>query len=134
MPELPQSLQKSLKRTSSLALKISIPNNNPFDTNTDTHNKAKRSLPYNVTLYRHALLLYKLFNSEIPSLEHFHLNFQLSNNERSDVFVFVKSQNYFVGRNILINRLVCLNNTIKKDWMTLSLDSYKVMCKKLFLS
>ena len=37
------------------------------------------------------------------------------------------------NNNILLNRLHILNNKIEKSWLNLSLESYKVKCKELFL-
>ena len=48
--------------------------------------------------------------------------------------IFIKNQNYEVGNNILLNRLHELNNRIDKSWMQLSLESFKVKCKEMFLS
>ena len=38
-----------------------------------------------------------------------------------------------VGMNILSNRLTIINNKINLDWLNLSVDSYKVKCKRLFM-
>jgi hypothetical protein len=124
---------KKLKRTSANALKICIPNVTPFTTHTEIHTLAKRCPPQNYCQYKHAILLYKLFNDCIPSLEHLHLNFQLVDNERSEYLAFTKNEKFRVGSNILINRLAVLNGQIRKDWLNLSMDSFKVKCKELYL-
>ena len=36
-------------------------------------------------------------------------------------------------KNILLNRLHAINNKVEKHWINLSIDSYKVKCKELFL-
>jgi hypothetical protein len=77
--------------------------------------------------------MYKLFNSCVPDLEHFHLNFQLLDNQRSNKLFFRKSINHEVGNNILLNRFVHLNNKIEKDWLNLSFLAYKIKCKVLLL-
>ena len=46
---------------------------------------------------------------------------------------FIKNQNYDVGKNILLNRFCDLNDLIDKTWMNLSLETYKIKCKALFL-
>ena len=133
LPELAAPLKKSLKRSSAMALKICITDHNQYSTHTEIHQKAKRSPPEQMCLYKHALLLYSLFNSCIPELEHLHLNFQLVNNDRKIFLEFKKSLNFGVGKNILLNRFTHLNNLIEKDWLNLSFDSYKVKCKTIFL-
>ena len=42
-------------------------------------------------------------------------------------------QNYDTGKNILLNRFVHLNGKIEKSWLDLSLNSFKIRCKQLFL-
>ena len=61
------------------------------------------------------------------------LNFQLADNERATKLSFIRRQNYDVGKNILLNRLHVLNDKIDKNWINLSLNSYKMKCKELFL-
>jgi hypothetical protein len=134
LPKLIADLKKKLKRTSANALKICINDVTPFTAHTEIHNMAQRSPPQNYCLYKHALILYKLFNDCIPTLEHLHLNFQLADNERSDFLTFIKNDNFKVGANILINRLAELNGKINKNWLLLNLDSYKIKCKSIFLN
>ena len=43
-------------------------------------------------------------------------------------------KNRKVGINCLANRLTVINNKIPLNWLNLSLDTYKVKCKKLFLN
>ena len=46
---------------------------------------------------------------------------------------FITRQNYDVGKNTLLNRMHILNNMIEKNWLNLSLTTYKVKCKEKFL-
>ena len=78
--------------------------------------------------------MYKLFNNIICENEFLHLNFQLNDNERGQNLVFMKSQQFEVGKNILLNRFSELNNKIDKGWLNLSLATFKAKCKSLFLS
>ena len=61
------------------------------------------------------------------------LNFQLYDNERAQKLVFLKDQKYEAGKNILLNRFTELNNMIDKDWLNLSLETFKIKCKTIFL-
>ena len=61
------------------------------------------------------------------------MNFQLFDNARNTKIVFTRNQNFDVGKNTLLNRFCDLNNKIDKSWLELSLDTYKVKCKELFL-
>ena len=42
----------------------------------------------------------------------------------------MKTKNYKIGNNLLCN---ILNNKIPLSWLNLTIESYKVKCKKLFL-
>ena len=77
--------------------------------------------------------MYELFNNCQPETEFVQLNFQLNQNQRMTHANFYKMQNYDSGKNILLNRLAHINDKIEKSWLDLSLDTFKVKCKKLFL-
>ena len=84
-------------------------------------------------LYRHAITMYKLVNNVICEDEFVQLNFQLYDNVRNTKMTFIKIQRFDVGKNILLNRFHDLNNLIEKQWLTMSLETYKIKCKALFL-
>ena len=77
--------------------------------------------------------MYKLFNDIICENEFINLNFQLYENDRSQKLTFTKNQRFDVGKNILLNRFCDLNNLIDKSWLNLSLETFKVKCKTMFL-
>ena len=93
---------------------------------------AGRALQIKMCLYRHALVCHKLFDNIFCENEFMHLNFQFSDNERLTKLTFIKWQNYDVGKNILLNRMLILNNLIDKQWLELSLNSFKIKCKENF--
>ena len=105
-----------------------------FHTHTQIHNMTKRALPDQMLKYKHALMLYKLYRQCIPNEEFIGLNFQANLNQRLQYHNFIKRQNYSVGSNILLNRLCCLNNEILQSMTDETYLSYKIKCKKLFLS
>ena len=94
---------------------------------------ADRATPDQMCQYRHAIVLYKLINCIICEDEFLQLNFQLYDNVRSSKMPFIKIQKFDVGKNILLNRFHDLNNLIDKQWMNLSLETYKIRRKALFL-
>ena len=83
--------------------------------------------------YKHALLLFKLYNSKIPSLEWMYLNFQQTLTSRQSLFKTMKNNKLRVGNNALANRLTLVNNKIPLNWLNLSVNSFKINCKKIFL-
>ena len=134
IPGLTRILQKKIKLASANALKLCAPGITQFSTHTEIHQLAGRALPEKMCIYRHAIVMYKLFNSIICENEFVHLNFQLYDNERGQNLVFLKEQTYDVGKNILLNRFTELNNLIDKDWLNLSLGTFKIKCKEIFLN
>ena len=82
-------------------------------------------------------MLYKLLRQCIPDNEFMHMNFQANTNQRLQyhtfIKTFIKTQNYNVGNNILLNRMCSLNNTITKSMTDGSYISYKLKCKEMFL-
>ena len=77
--------------------------------------------------------MYKLVNNVICEDEFVQLNFQMYDNEKNRRVTFLKIQRYDVGKNILLNRFYDLNNLIDKQWLEMSLETYKIKCKALFL-
>ena len=70
---------------------------------------------------------------DFNSFEFVGLNFNQILTSRQTDFVSLKNNTFKVGINSLSNRLYILNNIIPLQWLTLSLDTFKVKCKKLLL-
>ena len=83
--------------------------------------------------YKHAIQLYKLYNSENMTEDWLDLNTQQNFNGRNDKFNASNAAKYKVGRNLLVNRLSKLSNMIYYSWLNLSLNPFKIKCKTLFL-
>ena len=84
-------------------------------------------------LYKHAILLHKLYNGNPPKADWLDLNFQQNLTSRQTKFIITNTNNYMVGNNILTSRLSVLNNYIELKDLNLSLDSFKVKYEKVFL-
>ena len=97
------------------------------------HDINNRAPPERFTVYKHALLLFKLYNGG-PGREWCHLNDQHLFSRRSDVFAVARSNILRVGNNILVNRLATLNNKVPLEWLNLSFNSYKIKAKTAFLN
>ena len=134
LPGLALNLKSKIKLASANACKLCISRDNViWLSHTEIHNQAKRAMPDNMCMYKHALMLYKLLRSDLCDDELMYLNFQIADGRRSTKFKFIKNQNYDVGKNILLNRMHILNDRIEKSLIDLTLTSYKVKCKELFL-
>ena len=82
--------------------------------------------------YKHALLLHKLFNLEVPKKDYIDLYFQQVINGRTGTLSFVRTNNYKIGLNLICNRMHIINNRIEDIWMSESLHTYKIRRKKIF--
>ena len=98
------------------------------------HEMFERALPEIFLLYRHALLLYKLMNSNSHTCEWVHLNFNQILTSRQTTFMATKSNRKRVGLNVIANRVFILNGKIPLSWLGMSIDTFKVHCKREFLS
>ena len=134
LPDRTTEQNKMIKFASANALRITTNNVTIYHNHTEIHTMTKRALPDQMIKYKHALMMYKLFRQCVPDNEFMHLNFQANLNQRNQHHTFLKTQNYNVGNNILLNRMCILNNTIPKSWTDLSYLTYKLKCKDLFLT
>ena len=107
-----------------------LPPNTSFES---MHCLAKRGTPTQMSNYKHAIQIYKLFNSTNMSEDWLLLNFQQNFNTRNTKIQTFNVSNYKVGQNLLVNRFKQLNNKIDYLWFNESLNSFKIKCKKLFL-
>ena len=134
LPTLKQNLKKKLMSLSANALKLCI----NFDTRMVSYDKihemTRRATPEKYLLYRHALMLFKILNSSDYSLEWCGLNCNQIFTSRQVCFIASKSNRLKVGQNAFANRSYILNGKIPLTWFNGSLETFKIKCKKLFLS
>ena len=134
LPTLSPELKQMLLSASANALKLTQNNPNYMQSFIDIHKSCKRALPEQMILYKHAILLYKLYNENLPETDWLALNFQQTTTTRQAVFFIIKNNNFKIGNNILTNRLNILNNKIPLNLLNKSFNTYKIECKKLLLS
>ena len=134
LQSLKVNLKQKLLSSSARAIKICI----KFCTNDvsfiQLHEMYNRAHPEKFLLYRHALLLYKLFNENSHTNEWVHLNFNQILTSRQSTFIATKNNRKRVGLNAIANRLYVLNGRIPLDWFSYGLDTYKIKCKKEFVN
>ena len=98
-----------------------------FDT---LHARYNRATPEKVLLYKHALSLYKLFNSTDHNVEWVSLNLNQINTSRQTHFITGKSNLKRVGLNAIANRYHILNGKIPLNNFNKSLNSFKMIVKR----
>ena len=96
------------------------------------HIECKRALPDQMILYKHAILLHKMYNNQLPETEWIALNFQQILTSRQTTFSIVRTNKKRIGNNIISNRLYILNNKIDLIDLNESLSSFKVKHKVKF--
>ena len=126
-------LKQKLMSASANAIKLCL-SKLPINTSYEAiHSLAKRGTPSQMSMYKHALQLYKLYNSNNMSDDWLSLNDQQIFNRRNEHFQIYTKSNYKIGRNLIVNCFKPLNNKIKFSWFNGSFESYKVKCKHLLL-
>ena len=98
------------------------------------HAMCNRATPIQMMRYKLALCLFKLYKTDFNSIKFLSLNFKQVITGRQIKFKCFKDNTIKVGLNSLSNRLHILNDLIPLDWLNMSIDTYKVHCKKLLLN
>ena len=134
IPSLKPQLKQQILSASSKALMLSTPNYHNLMSYEQIHAINKRSTPKQILMYKHSILLYKVWNDSLYSKDWIALHFQQNFNERCSTVKLFDTSNCKVGRNFSVNRLKIINGLIEFDWLNLSINTFKIKCKSLFLN
>ena len=93
----------------------------------------KRALPMDFAKYRLAIQLYKIYNGREMNDDWIDMNLQQNFNARNKMFQINDNSRIKIGKNLICNRLNVLNNLVELDWLNISLISFKLKLKSLFL-
>ena len=132
--ELKPRLKNLILAASACAMKVL---NNPRDiriSHIQLHKFEKRALPMDFSKYRLAIQLHKIYNGSTMNDDWIDMNMQQNFNARNIKFHITNMSRLKIGINMLCNRLKVLNGKINLDWLNLSLTSYKLKMKEIFLS
>ena len=130
---LHSNVKQSLLSASTKALRVCSKFNDNYILFHELYTNTKRATPNQYMLYKLAICLYKLYNVEYNPIEFVLLNMNQILTGRQTHFNSIKSNHFKVGINSLSNRFNELNNKIPLAWLNLSLNSFKIKCKSLFL-
>ena len=133
LPTLSPNLKQKLLSASSAPLKICTKNYNNMISFEALHLINNRALPNQITFYKHALCLHKLYNSDSTNSNWLSLFLNQNFNARYKFTQFSNIARYKIGSNLLHNRFTVLNGKIELDWLNLPFNSFKLKCKTLFL-
>ena len=133
LPSLKSNLKQKLLSISARAISTCVKHCTRDISFVNLHLLYKRATPEQFLMYRHALCIYKVLNSDVMTREWLELNFNQVFTSRQTKFITLKTNNRKVGLNALANRAFILNNKIPLEWINMSLNTFKVYCKKEFL-
>ena len=128
------NLKTQLLGASAKALKMALhyPKHNISYLN--LHSICNRATPNMFSDYKLALLLHKIYNFQIPVEEWLHLNMNQYFTSRQSHFMTNSDYTCVIGKNALCNRFNHLNGKIMLNQLNLSINQYKIECKKSFLT
>ena len=98
------------------------------------HRQEKRATPMNFAKYKLAVQLHKIYNKAEENDDWLDMNENQNFNARNEYFHIHDASRLKVGKNILCNRLPCLNGEIKLDWLNLSSTAFKLKAKSIYLT
>ena len=105
LPNLNPISKRHLLSASASALKICTPTYNREMSFRELHTLNLRATPNQFLNYKHAILLYNVYNSHQPPQDWLSLNFNQILTRRQNNFEVVKAMNFKVGFNMISNRL-----------------------------
>ena len=126
-------LHKQLLTASAKALRVALHFPDPMISYYNLHKMANRATPAMFLKYKSSLLLYRTLKHEIPENDWLYLHFDQIITTRQSLFSVLKTNKYNVGMNVFNNKLHAINGKILLDWLNLTIDAFKIMCKKNFL-
>ena len=103
----------------------------PMQSFVNFHHTCKRATPSQTMQYKHSIVLHKLFNTQIPTMDWIELNFHQTLTSREAMFNVIRLNKTNVGTNRLTSRSACINKKITLADLNLSLDAYKVNYKQI---
>ena len=133
IPSLNPRIKQQHLSASASALIICIRNFDWMISFDQLHYMAKRVTPTQIMNYKHALLLFKIYNGKDCERDWIDLNFNQNFNRRSNLFNCIDTSLSKIGKNIASNRIRLVNGKIPFDWLNLTLNSYKIKTKELLL-
>ena len=127
-------LKNQILSASACAMKILNSTKDIRISYTQLHKFEKRALPMDFSKYRLAIQLHKIYNGTSMTDDWIDMNTQQNFNTRNEKFHITDMSRLKIGINMICNRLKVLNDKINLDWLNLSLISYKLKMKEVFLS
>ena len=133
IPSLKPQLLQQLLSASASALKMISYSYDQSISFEQTHATLNRATPKMFMAYKHALMLFRIFNDPFQSRDWVSLNFQLIFNTRDQFIKVVDTSRLKIGKNLAVNRIKIVNGKIMYAWLNLTYETFKLKCKAIFL-
>ena len=133
LPTLNVALKQKLLSASAKALKVCCKMTDFMVSFASIHRLCNRATPVQMMKYKLALCLFKMYNRDFNPVEFVTMNFNQIFTSRQSTFKILKNNRRKVGINSLANRFHLINDIIPFTWLNLSMESFKLKCKKLLL-
>ena len=133
LPSLKADLKQKLISVSARAIKSCMFHPDRMTSYENIHKLNNRAMPNAIMLYKSAIQLFKLYNSNEHTYDWTLLNLNQILTSRQTHFSILKSNTTKVGLNILANRLSSINGLIPLLWLNSTLNTFKLHCKRLLL-
>ena len=109
MPSLKPEIKQQLLSATAKAQKISQNNPDPMQSFLNIHQTCKRATPSQIMLYKHSILLHKLYDTQIPTKDWIWLNFHQTLTSRETLFNEIRLNKNKIGKNLLTSTLAIIN-------------------------
>ena len=133
LPSLKADLKQKLISVSARAIKSCMFHPDRMTSYENIHKLNNRAMPNAIMLYKSAIQLFKLYNSNEHTYDWTLLNLNQILTSRQTHFSILKSNTTKVGLNILANRLSSINGLIPLLWLNSTLNTFKLHCKRLLV-
>ena len=94
IPNLKPELKQTILSSPANALKLTQKNPNFYESYINVHKSCNRGHPNQMIVYKHVILLHKIYNSYCPQMDWVKLNFNQTLTTRQTNFNTIKSNNF----------------------------------------
>lgn len=129
LPALSQLSKQKLLSASAAPLKLITVNYDRMISHEGLHYLNQRATRDQMTIYKHALLLHKIYNNKTKSIDWTNLFFNQHFDARCNFVQFYNAPRYKIGNNVLANRCTVLIGKIELHWLNETPNTFKIKCK-----
>ena len=126
-------LKKKLWQASSRMLQVVNKDFSRQKSFIELHRQYKRATPMMWSNYMTAVSMYDMLCDQLFDFLNPSFTLNVLHSERRRAPLFTRSNMTKIGFNCISNRLQVVSSRMTDDWTLLNMNSFKVLCKKLFI-